>query len=123
MQIGKNPAPRKYPKTASHFNYPISKVIPLPEPVKSPSVSFFDIINSRKSIRKFKSLDMLQISTLLWHSAKVREVVGLKNGHILTHRPSPSAGAIHPIDIFLFHKVVKRTQYIITTHLNINYQN
>lgn len=101
MPAGKNPEPRKRLKKIVAFTYPVEEYIPLPKIRYSLKPTFLQIINNRKSERKFAKLTLKQISNLLWHSSKVKTVSVTNENQILTHRNVPSAGAIHPIDIFI----------------------
>ncbi|WP_235942100.1 nitroreductase family protein [Pontibacter fetidus] len=44
---------------------------------------------------------MENIGDLLWFTSKVMEVEMLESGFLWTHRPTPSAGGRHPIDILV----------------------
>jgi SagB-type dehydrogenase family enzyme len=101
MQIGKNPEPRKKLKKNNNIPYQVEEYISLPKANEVPDVSFFDVLKNRKSERSFSPLTIQQISDLLWNAAKVKSVFVSNEGQILSHRTSISAGAIHPIDIFL----------------------
>jgi SagB-type dehydrogenase family enzyme len=102
MPIGKNPRPRKKSQSSKNYSYFFDEnIVILPQPGDKVVVSFFDVINARKSERFFSELSLYQISNLLWYSAKVKDAFAVENGNILTHRNSPSAGAIHPIDILV----------------------
>lgn len=95
-----NPMPRKRKKQPS-FTYEIEKYISLPVVNKDLPIPLDKLLSLRKSKKEFKEIDTNQLSNLLWYSAKVKKVAVSENGQILTYRNSPSAGAIHPIDIFI----------------------
>lgn len=101
MPAGKNPEPRKNIKNHSPFNYKIDEYILLPDILEVGNSSFFEVLNNRKSTRSFGQLGLDQISTLLWYSAKAKKLSVTESGMILSHRTAPSAGGIHPIDIFV----------------------
>lgn len=101
MQIGKNPEPRKKNKKINNIFYEVKEYISLPKENKVPDTTFSEVLKNRKSERDFSSLTLQQISDLLWNAAKVKSVSLSNEGQILTHRASISAGAIHPIDIFV----------------------
>jgi SagB-type dehydrogenase family enzyme len=101
MQTGKNPEPRNGTKKISSFNYPIEETFSLLKPKKKSKTLFFNVLNDRKSERNFSKLSIDDLSSILWHSAKVKKIVSINNGYILTTRNYPSAGSMHPIDIFV----------------------
>lgn len=101
MKAGKNPEPRKLLKNFKLFNYSIERVTDLPKPIKKESPLFFEVIAKRKSKKGFKKLSLHQISSLLWHSAKAKQVSVSDSGQILYRSNAASAGAIHPIDILV----------------------
>ena len=102
MQAGKNPEPlKKLKKESKNFSYQVEEYIRLPKPEINLDSLFIDVLNSRRSQRVFKKLTLKKISTLLFHSAKAKEVFISPTGSVLSHRASPSAGAIHPIDILI----------------------
>lgn len=77
-------------------------VTDLPE-VKSgivPDLNLLDIVNSRRSVRKFKDdpLSLEELSWLLWSTQGVQKV--LRDG-IATLRTVPSGGARHPFETYL----------------------
>jgi SagB-type dehydrogenase family enzyme len=95
-----NPTPKSKENKVTEFNYPIIKHIPLPKP-KMPKVDLLTCISERRSASKFKKMNLEGISQILWLSAKIKKVHVQKNGYILSHRPAPSAGGRHPIDILV----------------------
>lgn len=57
------------------------------------------VLDNRRSQRKFDALELTRLTDLLHYSARVQEITLTANGYPATKRPSPSAGARHPIDI------------------------
>ncbi|WEK34733.1 MAG: nitroreductase family protein [Candidatus Pseudobacter hemicellulosilyticus] len=101
MPAGKNPNPRKKIQNTPTFHYKIGEYILLPEILDTNQILFFTVLKRRRSTRSFGKLSLNELSTLLWHSAKVQKLFVSENGAILSHRPAPSAGGIHPIDVFV----------------------
>ena len=99
-----NPTPRKSSKQADLFRYPIvDKKLILRRPGENEHISnFFETLAQRKSITKLGALNSHDLDYLLWYACRVKDIA-VDNGYILSHRPSPSAGAIHPIDILVHH--------------------
>lgn len=63
--------------------------------------SLGEIISARRTERHFGALERRQLSAFLWWSCRVTAFGARHLGFSLTQRPSPSAGAIHPIHVFL----------------------
>ncbi len=101
MLAGKNPEPRRKHKNMEGFNYQVQEYISLPKVQNITGPLFFEVLINRKSERAFKRLTLEQLSNILWHSAKTKKIIASELGTVLSHRTSPSAGAIHPIDIFI----------------------
>ncbi len=111
MKDGSNPNPLKYPHKIQSPNYPLGQSVKLPNPEVKPNTSFLDVLETRKTQRHFSKINLQQVSDLLWYACRVKTVVISKEENILTHRPYPSAGAIHPVDIFISlpHELSNRT--------------
>jgi SagB-type dehydrogenase family enzyme len=101
MRNGKNPNPfgKKRPRR-QFVRYCLGGTVLLPSVSVNMSPSLFEVIDGRKSTRTFRALSLEEISNVLWYSAKVNAVKVI-NGEIFSHRPTPSAGAIHPIDVLI----------------------
>lgn len=56
---------------------------------------------TRRSLRNFAAPSLAALSALLWHAARCQETFPSALGFDLQLRPTPSAGAIHPIHILL----------------------
>jgi SagB-type dehydrogenase family enzyme len=70
-------------------------------PDQEKAVDFFKLLPERRSSRNLHTLTDNVLDSLLWHSAKAKKVIVQDNGYILSQRPYPSAGAIHPIELFV----------------------
>jgi len=77
-------------------------VVPLQRP-STPSRRFADVIGSRRSCREFvpvRAQEMLSaLAALFWLACRTKMEGDDSIGFPISHRPSPSAGAIHPIHI------------------------
>lgn len=100
VEIG-NPVLRGQELSYQEFGYPILSQQFLPEPPASHSAPFFEVISSRVSRRTFKPLTFEQLNALLWHSSRTINIAPPKQEIRWEHRPAPSAGGRHPIDVFL----------------------
>jgi SagB-type dehydrogenase family enzyme len=99
-----NPFPKDIEGIVHPFGYPIKQTIRLAVPASDKETNFFDIVHTRKSRRNLGALTDAQIHELLWYSSKVLDLHYQDNGYILSHRPAPSAGARHPIDLLVIHQ-------------------
>jgi len=72
-----------------------AQVVKLPGPAPQGAVSVEEALKARRTVRQFivRSLDLSQISQLLWGADGVSDPRGL--------RTAPSAGATYPLEIYL----------------------
>lgn len=101
-----NPTPKSQEDTPTAFHYCIEETLPLKRAVTPDSISFWDVLDKRRSARYFQKLPLEEIANVLWLSAKVKDISVQDNGYVLTHRPHASAGARHPIDILVLSPVL-----------------
>ncbi len=82
----------------------VDRVVPLPAPDRENGWPLFRAINTRRSVREYqkKPVYLEALSQVLWAAAGV----SLKAGDFLL-RTSPSAGALYPVDIYVFAREVK----------------
>lgn len=85
----------------TEFAYPILSKKYLPEPAFTNSTTFLDVINNRVSRRTFNKLSFDKLNALLWYSARAIDVAPPEVSPRWQHRPSPSGGGRHPVDIFI----------------------
>jgi len=98
-----NPRPRTSAiKYRPHLWPPALSIVPLERPLTS-SRPFVDVIGSRSSCREFVSVaasEMLgALAALFWLACRTKIEADDSLGFPIAYRPSPSAGAIHPIHI------------------------
>ena len=78
-------------------------LIPLPAPqdLDLGTVSLIDIINQRRSRRKYTeiSLNLEELSFLLWTTQGMQKLI---RNDLLTLRTVPSGGGMHPFETYLF---------------------
>lgn len=60
---------------------------------------FGEVLERRQSERRFRSLGLDDLATLLVHAARVRGWTDSEDGYQMSTRPSPSAGARHPYEL------------------------
>lgn len=83
------------------YAFEITTTLHLPVPDAIPSEECLQVLHKRRSRRKFGRLDQRQLSALLWFSAKTLYRSVELSGFPWSHRPSPSAGGRHPIQILV----------------------
>ncbi|MDT7542426.1 MAG: hypothetical protein QOE33_2330 [Acidobacteriota bacterium] len=96
-----SPTPREVELPYSEFPYQVEEKSYLPRPEPLPKVSLSDVLASRQSRRIFKTVHQQHLNSLLWHAARAITVNSPK-GSRWQHRPTPSAGGKHPIDLLVF---------------------
>ncbi|MES2808062.1 MAG: nitroreductase family protein [Bacteroidota bacterium] len=97
-----NPTPKSREDTVPMFAYPVKEKTKLQRPITGDhNADFFEIAMTRHSTHSFGALLPGQLDHLLWFAAKALETRVQSDGYVLSHRPSPSAGARHPIDILV----------------------
>lgn len=99
--MDRNPRPKTKEETVPSFAYPGNEKFFLKIPDVLVKKSFIEAATERTSQRNFLALPESRLAELLWYSAKVISTHSQANGYILSRRPSPSAGARHPIDIIV----------------------
>ena len=93
-----DPRPKEQIQPYQPFIWPSGHTVSLVTPEDIPQ-SFCDVVAARRSNRKFGPLTLTDISSLLWYSSRVLARRGSALGFDLSQRPTPSAGAIHPIHV------------------------
>lgn len=101
-----NPEPKRNEDAPVVFHYPVDNSIQLIRPSHIEPIYLADVIAQRRSTHIFRQLSLVEISKVLWLSAKVQEIAWQSNGYILSRRPSASAGARHPIDILIMSPIL-----------------
>ena len=94
-------------KPEIYKKYPESKKIQLSNPEQINTLSFDQTIKNRKSIRNYKQIPLTikQVSYLLWSSTGIQRTKANYQ-----FRSAPSAGALYPIETYLFTKNTKNLQ-------------
>lgn len=67
------------------------------------SISFDELASRRRSRRSFAPLSLEMLGALTWLSCRTLQSGVRYSGLDLSQRPSPSAGAIHPIHVLVIH--------------------
>jgi len=95
------PVPRSQPLAWTREQAAVVSREFLVVPEKPEDISFWSVIESRRSRRLFGMLDRLTLSQLLWNAIKTRETLRPHSEMRWQTRPYPSAGGIYPVDVLL----------------------
>jgi oxazoline/thiazoline dehydrogenase len=75
-------------------------VLPLPGAVTNPD-RFLEVLESRRSVRAgTRAPSIEELSALLYYAARVRDLSTPQDGHQITRRPYPNAGAAYELEIY-----------------------
>jgi SagB-type dehydrogenase family enzyme len=96
-----SPTPRPEIVPFEEFEYRLGEKTYLAKPSGLPAAPFEDVIASRRSRRRFGNLSVEDLGSLLWFAVKTRESRVSEEGVRWQHRPCPSAGGCHPVDILV----------------------
>lgn len=94
------PRPRSMERRYLEWHYDVRSVEYLPVPDERVDPGFFAVVDRRRSSREFGPLAQSDLATLLWYTAKTREREPSESSR-WEHRPTPSAGGRHPIDLLV----------------------
>lgn len=98
-----NPCPRTKPHLYQPVIWPNDGEVPLGLPTINikDKLKFFELVNQRRTQRKFLPINFQQLGNLLWMTNRVQRIGSEELGFPLSQRPCPSAGAIHSIHVLL----------------------
>ena len=101
-RVGMSPSPIKHVKGLS------SIVLSKPENIRQNKTGLLDVLEARKSIRKYGNsyISKDNLSHFLYHSARIKKIFKNEEG-TLTKRPYPSGGARYPLEIYVVNNRVR----------------
>jgi SagB-type dehydrogenase family enzyme len=99
--IDQNPKPKEEQAKFLPFVYPTIGKTLLSRGFAKSNLSFLDVFLSRRSINDLSGITILKLSEVLYYSCKTQYILVDESGFLLSKRASPSAGALHPIDILV----------------------
>lgn len=106
----RSPTLRETELKFQEFCYPVLSKKYLSKPSIEMNPLFFEVTERRRSFRQFKRLTHDRLNALLWFASRTISAAPVKSGIRWQHRPSPSAGGRHPIDIFIIDKNKGKSQ-------------
>jgi len=97
--------------------------LPVVEDLVNPGKDLFEIINQRRSRRKYttEAIDLEHLSFLLWCTQGVKKAFDRKENKV-TFRTVPSAGARHPLETYLAVLHVEGLEQGIYRYCALNHQ-
>jgi SagB-type dehydrogenase family enzyme len=103
---GANPSPKLIEDRSPKYEFKVVNSLYLPVPDEDIGLSltapeFFQILEKRRSERGSAAVTLKSLSTLLWKATHARSISLSDTGNTYAKRPAPSAGGIHPIEVFL----------------------
>lgn len=112
-----DPFPLEAASVYTPFEWQITDEVQLKAEKTRINVNLAQVLASRRSTRVFPYLSIQRLGDLLWHTCRVLESSPSSYGFELLKCPYPSAGAIHPIQLLLFHSdMLLWTRYNALTH-------
>ena len=94
-----NVGPHEGPSVAPSKTRGFGSVLPRRQVSPLPDVGFAAVLEARHSVREFGAPSEADLLALLTHATRSRFGWPTKDGWTASSRPSPSAGARHPIEI------------------------
>lgn len=94
-----SPTVKAQPGHYQPFTWPDGSFHALPEIEDTDDKGVLNLLDHRRTRRTFHALSVDQLGQLLWYSMRTQAIAESNYGFDLELRPTPSAGAIHPIHI------------------------
>ena len=96
-----NVRPHEEPSIAPSKIPRLGNILPRQQISSLPDIGFATVLEARHSVREFCAPSQAELLALLTHAARSRLTWPTEDGEIVGSRPSPSAGARHPIEIIV----------------------
>ncbi|MFK3725746.1 hypothetical protein ACI2KE_18165 [Pseudomonas monteilii] len=96
-----SPTVRAEPGHYQLFTWPDGTFHALPETEDAGDEGILNLLDHRRTRRTFNALSEGQLGQLLWRCARTQSIAESDYGFDLELRPTPSAGAMHPIHILV----------------------
>ncbi len=104
-----SPSLRESEQAPEPFVYKRLEAQYLPEPPPLQSPPFFEVLNRRESRRQGFHPSREDIAQLLWHSARTLRTSREESDFLWQHRPAPSGGGRHPVDLLICSSLTRPT--------------
>ncbi len=100
MKHPTDPRPKSSPSFAPNIPWPVKRTLRCPPIMPPPPSLFTDVVEARRSDREMSHAPLREIINAVAFATRPRFVLA-NDALKRTHRPTPSAGAIHPLDVVL----------------------
>lgn len=95
-----DPQPKLHPEDVSSVVWPVLRTIRCPLTLPPPPLPFVDVLESRRSDREMVTAPLREIVNAIAFATRLRATLA-NDAMKRTRRLSPSAGALHPLDVVL----------------------
>jgi hypothetical protein len=96
-----NPLPKLSNEKHQPHRWETGEVRRLPASLQLTMPSLSQVLQERRTTRRFSPMQDENLADFLWHACRTHETWASDLGFDLEHRASPSAGAIHPIHLVI----------------------
>lgn len=96
-----DPVPRSRPWIYAPVAWPVEGIVPLESGATRWMIDLASTLTRRRSVRSCGPLTLSALGALLWQTSRTLAVAMSPYGFEIQQRPTPSAGAIHPIHLVL----------------------
>lgn len=100
-KILNSPSPKQSSEVYIPYKWQIQHVQALNIPIEDIQITLGKALKLRKTRRFFELITIKQLAHFLWFSCRVQDTGNDVLGFSITKRPTPSAGAIHPIHVLV----------------------
>lgn len=98
LPIESDPHPKPTPEPDSPIEWPVRRSLRCPPVIPPPPIPFEEVLEARRTWRAMVDAPLREIVNSIAYATRPRFVLK-DDEHQRTRRPSPSAGALHPIDV------------------------
>jgi hypothetical protein len=98
--IDRDPLPKSLPENAPPIPWPVRRVLQCPPINPPPTSSFTTVFEDRRSVRTMTAAPLREIINVVAYATRARFVLA-EDTLQRTRRPSPSSGALHPIEVVI----------------------
>ena len=104
-----SPSLREPERSPDLFVYKCLKTDYLPEPISLSSPPLLEVLSRRESRRAGLPPSLEDIAQLLWYSSRTLHSAREGSDFLWEHRPAPSGGGRHPVDLVVCSSLVQPT--------------
>lgn len=98
LPIENDPQPKLMPEPNPPIEWPVRRALRCPPVIPPPPIAFEEVLEARRSCRATINAPLREIVNAIAYTTRPRFILK-DDEHQRTRRPSPSAGALHPIEV------------------------